>query len=66
MAVSRCDQRKNYEEAEANATGTEYVRAGLLPAADTTKVQQLLRSYLDERVLSYTSRDNRTDATSST
>jgi hypothetical protein len=27
MAVSRYDQRKNYEEAEANAIGTEYVRA---------------------------------------
>lgn len=25
MAVSRYDQRKNYEEAEANAIGTEYV-----------------------------------------
>jgi hypothetical protein len=27
MAISRYDQRKNYEEAEANAIGTEYVRA---------------------------------------
>ena len=26
MAVNRYDQRKNYEEAEANAIGTEYVR----------------------------------------
>jgi hypothetical protein len=34
MAVSRYDQRKNYEEAEANAIGTEYVRADLLPARD--------------------------------
>ena len=34
MAISRYDQRKNYEEAEANAIGTEYVRADLLPAAD--------------------------------
>jgi hypothetical protein len=32
MAVTRYDQRKNYEEAEANAIGTEYVRADLLPA----------------------------------
>ena len=32
MAVSRYDQRKNYEEAEANAIGTEYVRADLLPS----------------------------------
>ena len=31
MAISRYDQRKNYEEAEANAIGTEYVRADLLP-----------------------------------
>src|SRR3974390_3171517 len=31
MALTRYDQRKNYEEEEANAIGTEYVRAGLLP-----------------------------------
>ncbi len=30
MAIGRYDQRKNYEEEEANAIGTEYVRAGLL------------------------------------
>jgi hypothetical protein len=46
MAVSRYDQRKNLEEAEANAIGTEYVRADLLPAADATKVRALLRNYL--------------------
>src|SRR6516165_5785174 len=34
MATNRYDQRKNYEEAEANAIGTEYVRADLLPATD--------------------------------
>src|SRR3974377_1939224 len=34
MAVTRYDQRKNYEEAEANAIGTEYLRADLLPAGD--------------------------------
>ena len=39
MAISRYDQRKNFEEAEANAIGTEYVRAGLLPAADAAKVR---------------------------
>ena len=33
MAITRYDLRKNYEEAEANAIGTEYVRADLLPAA---------------------------------
>lgn len=33
MAVTRYDQRKNYEEDEANAIGTEYVRADLLDDA---------------------------------
>jgi hypothetical protein len=57
MAVSRYDQRKNYEEAEANAIGTEYIRADLLPKADATKVRALLRSYIDQRVLFYATRD---------
>jgi hypothetical protein len=59
MAVSRYDQRKNYEEAEANAIGTEYVRADLLPAADGARVRTLLRSYLDQRILFYVARDDR-------
>ena len=54
MAVTRYDQRKNYEEAEANAIGTEYLRAGLLPDADVTKVRKLLKDYLDQRILFYT------------
>jgi hypothetical protein len=58
MAVSRYDQRKNYEAAEANAIGTEYVRAGLLPAADAAKVRELLRHYFDQRVLYYSIRDD--------
>ncbi len=53
MAINRYDQRKNYEEAEANAIGTEYVRADLLPAADAAKVSALLRKYLDQRILFY-------------
>jgi len=57
MAVNRYDQRKNYEEAEANAIGTEYVRAGLLPAADAARIRALLGKYLDQRVLFYTTRD---------
>jgi len=56
MAVSRYEQRKNYEEDEANAIGTEYVRANLLPPADAAKVRDLLRSYLDQRILHYKSR----------
>jgi hypothetical protein len=53
MAVGRYDQRKNYEEEEANAIGTEYVRAQLLPAPDTDKVQALLKQYLEQRILFY-------------
>jgi hypothetical protein len=53
MAAARYDQRKNYEEEEANAIGTEYLRADLLPAADAEKVRALLRNYLDRRVLFY-------------
>ena len=60
MAVNRYDQRKNYEEAEANAIGAEYARAGLLPAADdATRVRDLLRSYVDQRVLFHTTHDAR-------
>jgi hypothetical protein len=59
MAVSRYDQRKNYEEAEANAIGTEYLRADLLPAEDAAKVRELLRKYLDQRILFYRASDER-------
>ena len=57
MAINRHDQRKQLEAAEANAIGTEYVRADLLPAADAVSVRMLLRRYLDQRVLFYTIRD---------
>src|SRR5271155_3077990 len=53
MAVSRYDQRKNYEEAEANAIGTEYLRADLLPADEGARVRQLLRKYLNQRISFY-------------
>jgi hypothetical protein len=59
MAISRYDQRKNYEEAEANAIGTEYVRAGLLPATDAASVRELLKKYLEQRFLFYQTRDLR-------
>lgn len=58
MAINRYEQRKNCEEAEANAIGTEYIRADVLPVADAAKVRQLLRSYLNERLLFYKTRDN--------
>jgi hypothetical protein len=59
MAVSRYDQRKNYEEEETNAIGTEYVRTDLLPADDAARARQLLMQYLDQRLLFYTTRDPR-------
>jgi hypothetical protein len=58
MAISRYEQRKNYEEAEANAIGTEYVRAGLLSAADTQRVRGLLVRYTHLRILFYTARND--------
>src|SRR5580658_11071976 len=59
MAISRYEQRKNYEEAEANAIGTEYVRADLLPAQDAANLRSLLNQYLDQRVAFYLARDER-------
>src|SRR5271168_4616999 len=50
MASSRYDQRKSLEEEEANAIGTEYVRADLLPRQDAEKVRGLLRDYLTQRI----------------
>ena len=53
MATNRYDQRKLFEEQEANAIGTEYVRADLMPAAETAGVKQLLVAYLDHRIAFY-------------
>jgi hypothetical protein len=57
MATNRYDQRKNYEEAEANAIGTEYVRVDLLSPSDAGAAHELLKNYLDHRILFYTTRD---------
>ncbi len=59
MAGSRFDQRKNLEESEAGAIGTEYVRADFLPADNAAKVRSLLRNYLDQRIAFYETRDDR-------
>ncbi len=53
MAAGRYDLRKTYEEAEANAIGTEYLRVDLLPAPDAANIRALLRKYLEQRVLFY-------------
>jgi hypothetical protein len=54
MASTRYDQRKTYEEAEANAIGTEYLRADLLPADAAARVRTLLKQYTELRVRFYT------------
>ena len=56
MAVSRYDQRKNLEEAEANAIGTEYARADLMPEG-AAAARKLLKQYLDQRILFYVTSD---------
>jgi len=59
MGVNRYDLRKSYEAEEANAIGTEYLRVTLLPAADdVTKLRTLLESYLEQRILFYTTQDD--------
>ena len=58
MAIARYDLRKTYEEAEANAIGTEYVRAGLLPLADAAQVRVLLKKYTDLRISFYRTRND--------
>src|SRR3954468_15341530 len=56
MALNRYDQRKDLEEEEANAIGTEYLRVDFLSAADAAKARELLVLYIDQRVLFYTTR----------
>lgn len=59
MAINRYDQRKNYEEEEANAIGTEQSRADLLPDAAAKQIRELLKQYIYQRVLFYETRDKR-------
>jgi len=58
MSVSRYDQRKNCEEEESNAIGTEYLRLDLLPPADAATAKELLRKYLDQRIRFYVVNDS--------
>jgi hypothetical protein len=57
MSISRYDQRKGYEATEANAIGTEFVRAGLLPESKAANVRGLLGRYLTQRILFYRTGD---------
>jgi hypothetical protein len=57
MSVSRYDQRKTLEEAEANAIGTEYLRVDLLPDNLGMQAKGLLRTYLRLRIAFYENDD---------
>ncbi len=57
MATGRYDLRKGYEESEANAIGTEYVRADLLPPEEGARMKSLLREYTAQRLRFYSSRN---------
>ena len=59
LAVSRYDQRKNSEEVEANAIGTAYLRADLLPASDASRLRDLLRKYISARISFYEASNER-------
>jgi hypothetical protein len=50
IVVSRFDLRRNSMLNEANAIGTTYLRAEMLPAAQSGTIRQLLRDYVDVRL----------------
>lgn len=56
MALSRYDDRKSQEEAEANALGTAYLRADLLPAPHDARLRSALADYARVRVAYYEKR----------
>jgi hypothetical protein len=53
MAIDRHDNREILEESEANAIGTEYLRADLLPPQASARTKELLQQYLEQRILFY-------------
>ena len=53
MAIDRHDNRETLEEGEANAIGTEYLRADLLPSNVSARTKDLLNQYLGQRILFY-------------
>lgn len=58
MAINRYDDRKKLEEEEANAIGTQLLRADLLPRADAEKLRRELVEYIDLRIAYYVTRDD--------
>jgi hypothetical protein len=57
MAIARYDLRQTYEEAEANAIGTAFLRADLLPSKTAETIKGLLNEYLEQRILFYSKQD---------
>ena len=58
MALSRYDQRRNYEQVEADAISTEYLRVDLLSdSRATATVREVLKRFIDQRIRFYESTD---------
>jgi hypothetical protein len=57
MAVGRYDQRKNLEENEANAIGTEYARADVTAPPISAQIKSELAHYTQLRLAHYLTRD---------
>jgi len=53
LAAGRFDLRRELVLKEANAIGTTYLRASLLPPAHVEPVEELLRRYVDRRLEFY-------------
>ena len=51
FAATRADNRKQAVIAEANAIGTAYLRAGLVPDPTRSRLRVLLRDYADTRLV---------------
>jgi hypothetical protein len=51
LAASRFDARRMVLLDEANAIGTSYLRAALLPEPERTESRRLLRAYVDARLI---------------
>jgi hypothetical protein len=51
LAASRQDARRELVVREANAIGTAYLRAGLLPEPYRRDLQSVLRKYVDSRIV---------------
>jgi len=58
MALTRFEQRKQLVPDEANAIGTAYLRAKLLPEPERSVIDGLLRSYVDARLEFYGHRND--------